>query len=129
MSTIIVIKIKNYLNWSIFELGAEFVFFTLHCSYIVGQYEYKNALVLAFYSPYPKGCFFCSLEKSPWYVPAKYSETNNTEQCPRRNEKYISSIFISRLIFAFPQISYFHIIFTILVLAQIQRIICWGKRI
>ena len=35
---------------------------------------------------------FCSPKKSPWYVPAKYSETNNTEQCPRRNEKYICYI-------------------------------------
>ena len=44
---------------------------------------------MATYSSYLNGCLFCSLEKSPWYVPAKYSEINNTEQCPRRNEKYI----------------------------------------
>ena len=48
--------------------------------------------MLAFYSSYLKGCFFCSLGKLQWYVPAKYSDTNNTEQCPRRNEKYISYI-------------------------------------
>ena len=41
----------------------------------------------AFDSSYLKG-----LEKSTWYVPAKYSKTNNPEQCSRRNEKYISYI-------------------------------------
>ena len=71
MSTITVIKIKNYLSWRIFELGTEFIFFILHCSCIVGQYKYKNTLMLAFYTSYLKACFFCSLEKSPWYVPAK----------------------------------------------------------
>ena len=40
--------------------------------------------------------------------------------------KNISPIFISLLILAFPQNSYFHIV---LVLAQIRRITCWGKRI
>ena len=89
MSTITIIKIKNYLNWSIFELGTEFIFFILDCSYIVDQHECKNNLLLAFYSSSLKGCLFISLEKSPRYVPAKYSETNNTEQCSRRNEKYI----------------------------------------
>ena len=58
MSTITVIKTKNYLNWSIFELGTEFIFFILHCSYFVGQCKYKNTRMLAFYSPYLKGWFF-----------------------------------------------------------------------
>ena len=43
-----------------------------------------------------KGCFFCSLEKSPWYIPAKYAETNNmkneNEKYKNINEKYISYI-------------------------------------
>ena len=84
--------------------------------------------MLAFYSSCLKGSFFCSLGKSPWYVPAKYSETNNTKQCPRRNEKYISYIHFA-INFCIPENSYFHTIFTILVVAQIRRIICWGKRI
>ena len=61
--------------------------------YNVGQYEHKNTLMFAFYSSYLKDCFFfCSFEKSPWCVPAKYSETSNWEQCPKRTEKYISCI-------------------------------------
>ena len=95
MSTITDIKIKNYLNWSIFELGTEFIFFILCCWYIVAQYEYKNILMLAIYSSYLKDSFFCSLEKLPWYVPAKYSEINNIEQCSRRNENCISYIHFS----------------------------------
>ena len=86
-------------------------------------WTYKNTFMLVFYSSHLKDCFFfCSLEKSPWYVPAKYWNKQH-------RSKYISPIFILQLIFAFPQNSYFHIIFTVVVLAQIRKIICWGKRI
>ena len=85
-------------------------------------WTYKNTFMLVFYSSHLKDCFFCSLEKSPWYVPAKYWNKQH-------RSKYISPIFTLQLIFAFPQNSYFHIIFTVVVLAQIRKIICWGKRI
>ena len=52
-----------------------------------------------------------------------------TQNGVQEKMKNISPRFISLLIFALPQNSYFHIIFTILVLAQIRRIICWVKRI
>ena len=51
-----------------------------------------------------------------------------TQNSVQEEMKYISPILISLLIFAFPQNSYFHIIFTTLILAQIRGIICWGKR-
>ena len=58
VSTITTIKIKNYFKWSMFEPGTKFTFFILICSYVVGQCEQKNTLMLAFYSSYLKGYFF-----------------------------------------------------------------------
>ena len=52
-----------------------------------------------------------------------------TQNSAQEEMKNISPTFISLLTFAFPENSYFHTIFTILVLAQIRRIICWGKKI
>ena len=129
ISKISKIKIENYLNWRIFNLGTEFIFLILQCSYIVVHYECKNTLILAFYLSYLKDCFFfCSLEKLSWCVPAKYSKINNTEQCPRRNEKHISNIHFA-VNFCIAKKLLFHLIFIILVSAQILRTICWGKLI
>ena len=99
-------------------------FFILHWSYFVVQYEHIRILLCWSFTRHiwETVFFFCSLEKSTWYVPAKYWNKQH-------RSKYISPIFILQLIFAFPQNSYFHIIFTIVVLAQIRKIICWGKRI
>ena len=54
MSTITVKKIKNYLNWRIFELGTKFnfSFWTAHILSI-----YQNTLMLAFYSWFLKDCW------------------------------------------------------------------------
>ena len=101
-----------------FELGTEFIFFILHCSYNVGQYEYKNTLMLAFYLPYLKGCFFAPSRNRHGTYLLKYFETNNTEQCPRRNEKHISYIHLA-INFCIPAKFLFSHNFHNLVLAQI----------
>ena len=128
MSTITVIKVKNYLNWSLFELGTEFIFFHFTLLIYYRRYEYRNALVLAFYSSYLKGCFFApSKNHHGTYLLNILKQA--TQSSVQEEIENISSIFISRSINAFPQNSYFHIIFAILVLTQIRRIICWAKRI
>ena len=101
-------KNQKLLELKLFELGTQFIFFILH--YSVNM----NNLMLAFYSSYLKGCFFLLSRKIAKYVPTKYSEKNNTEHCPKRREKYIFNIHFE-IIFAYPQNSYFHIIFTVLV--------------
>ena len=84
--------------------------------------------MLAFHSSYLKGCFFApSKNCHSTYLLNILKQT--AQSSVKEEMKNISPIFISWLIFAFSQNSYFHIIFTILFLAQIRRIICWGKRI
>ena len=96
--------------------------------YNVGQYEHKNTLMFAFYSSYLKDCFFFVLSKNRHGAYLLNILKQATENSVQKELKNISPVFISLLIFGFPQNSYFHIIFTISVLAQIRRIIYWGKR-
>ena len=110
MSTIADIKIRNYLNWRIFEIETEFIFFIL---YIFRIFFFHFFFVL---SKNRHGAYLLNILKQA------------TENSVQKELKNISPIFISLLIFGFPQNSYFHIIFTISVLAQIRRIIYWGKR-
>ena len=95
MSRITVIENKSYLNWSIFELRIEFLFsfFTAHILLVNMNILFNmNVLLCLPFTRHIWKAIFLPLEKLPWYVPAKYSETNNTEHCPRRNEKCISYI-------------------------------------
>ena len=82
--------------------------------------------MLAFYSSYLKDCFFFvpSENRNGTYLLNILKQT--TQNSVQEEMKNISLIFFSLLIFPFPQNSYFHII---LVLAQIRRTTCWGKRI
>ena len=82
-------KLKTTWTKAYLKLGTEFIFLILHCSYIVGQYEYKNTLMLAFYSPYMKGCFFAPSKNRHSTYRLNILKKNNTEQCRRRNEKCI----------------------------------------
>ena len=129
MSTIADIKIRNYLNWKIFEIGTEFIFFILYCSFLMSvNMNIRILLCLPFTRHIWKTVFFFVLSKNRHGAYLLNILKQATENSVQKEMKKISPIFISLLIFGFPQNSYFHIIFTISVLAQIRRIIYWGKR-
>ena len=115
----------------IWTKNQNFLFFILHCSYVVDHYEYKNTLILAFYLSYLKGRFFASSKNRHGTYPLNILK-QTTQNSVQEKMENVSSILILQLIFAFPQKflnSYFQVIFTILVIADIQRISCWGKMI
>ena len=122
-STITVIKIKNYLNWSIFELGTKFIF-SCCTAHILSVNMNITILFRWLFTRHIWNAVFLTPSKNrhgTYLLNILKQTTKNSVQEEMKNR---SSIFISQLIFAFPPNSYFHIIFTILVLAQIRRIIC-----
>ena len=132
MSRITVIENKSYLNWSIFELRIDFLFsfFTAHILLVNMNILFNMNVLLCWpFTRHIWKAIFLPLSRNchGTYLPNILKQT--TQNIVQEEMKNASPIFISWLIFAFSQNSYFHIIFTILFLAQIRRIICWGKRI